>query len=430
MTISNSKDIEECTNLLKQSSMFHACSQPTLVKIAKDMEKVKFEPGEVILEQGWPQTKAFFIADGQIRRERVVNDQTHQVVDTFGNTEPDKFGNRKIAIGALHVIHSEPAFANAKAMSKGHMYTLPSQVIRAHLGDQKTGEEVVQSLAVEVRRQANQVRWLMRTPLLEQRPKKTNVIAVTIAASIESFYRSSLNAAMNARLSGQWGKLFPNMHIQLPARVLYINGFKGLRQFLDASVKPEEYSSPNLCRLALSFTPGILMTPLSSVLEASNAGHMNPEPIAKRWMRGNVWRMVREIIFGIGLNQMSDYWEERIPHSVIESEALRNAAGSMIAGVCSGYLSHIPHNLSTLKLMTPSKTYWQHLHSLVAQSEARVPTSLPPATRRAVATVIAILFPRAVMIRTVQIVGSFTILNGTINGLKYAELPTSIPTAF
>jgi hypothetical protein len=51
-------------------------------------------------------------------------------------------------------------------------------------------QEIVQSLAVEVRRQANQVRWLMRTPLLEQRPKKTNVIAVTIAASVESFYRS------------------------------------------------------------------------------------------------------------------------------------------------------------------------------------------------------------------------------------------------
>jgi hypothetical protein len=29
-----------------------------------------------------------------------------------------------------------------------------------------------------------------------------------------------------------------------------------------------------------------------------------------------------------------------------------------------------------------------------------------------------------------QIVGSFIILNGTINALKYAELPTSIPTAF
>eukprot|EP00281_Chroomonas_sp_CCMP1168_P033706 CAMPEP_0206244864 /NCGR_PEP_ID=MMETSP0047_2-20121206/18390_1 /ASSEMBLY_ACC=CAM_ASM_000192 /TAXON_ID=195065 /ORGANISM="Chroomonas mesostigmatica_cf, Strain CCMP1168" /LENGTH=430 /DNA_ID=CAMNT_0053670123 /DNA_START=122 /DNA_END=1414 /DNA_ORIENTATION=+ len=430
MPISKKEDLEECVNLMRQSSMFHACTKDTLLRIAKDMDKETFQKGDILLEQGWPQTKAFFIADGQIRRERVVNDQTHQVVDTFGNTEPDKFGNKKIAIGALHVIHAEPAFANAKCMSTGHMYTLPSQVIKNHLGNAITSEEVVQSLAVEVRRQANQVRWLMRTPLLEQRPKKTNVIAVTIAAAVESFYRSGLNAAMNARLSGQWGKLFPNMHIQMPARILYINGFKGLRQFLDSAVKPEDYSSPGLCRLGLSFAPGIVMTPLSSVLEATNAGHMNPEPMSKRWMRGTVWRMVREIIFGIGLNQMSDYWEERIPASIVESEALRNAAGSMIAGVCAGYLSHIPHNLSTLKLMTPSKSYFDHLNSLVAQSEARVPTSLPPQTRRMAATVIAILFPRAVMIRTVQIVGSFTILNGTINSLKYAELPTSIPTAF
>jgi len=75
------------------------------------------------------------------------------------------------------------------------------------------------------------------------------------------------------------------------------------------------------------------MTPLSSMLEASNAGHMNPEPITTRWMRGITWRMTREVIlmafffgwifnfffwmpgitwrmtreviFGIGLNQMS-----------------------------------------------------------------------------------------------------------------------------
>jgi len=44
----------------------------------------------------------------------------------------------------------------------------------------------------------------------------------------ESFYRSGLNAAMNAKLSGQWGALFPNMHIQCPARIAYINGFKGM----------------------------------------------------------------------------------------------------------------------------------------------------------------------------------------------------------
>lgn len=30
---------------------------------------------------------------------------------------------------------------------------------------------------------------------------------------------------------------------------------------------------------------------------------------------------------------------------------VRTAAGSMMAGVVAGYLSHIPHNVSTLKLL-------------------------------------------------------------------------------
>lgn len=53
------------------------------------MDLQRFEKGETLLEQGWPQTKAFFIADGQIRRERVVNDQSHQVV-SFSRTSPPK----------------------------------------------------------------------------------------------------------------------------------------------------------------------------------------------------------------------------------------------------------------------------------------------------------------------------------------------------
>ena len=71
-----------------------------------------------------------------------------------------------------------------------------------------------------------------------------------------------------------------------------------------------------------------------------------------RWTKGLQARAVREIIFAIGLNQMSDYLEERVPVS-IESGLLRNAVGSLSAGVMAGYFSHVPHNLSTLKLMDP-----------------------------------------------------------------------------
>jgi CRP-like cAMP-binding protein len=47
--------------------------------MAKDMDRVEFSKGDLLLDQGAPQSKAFFIADGTIKRERVVNDQSHQV---------------------------------------------------------------------------------------------------------------------------------------------------------------------------------------------------------------------------------------------------------------------------------------------------------------------------------------------------------------
>ena len=39
--------------------------------------------------------------------------------------------------------------------------------------------------------------------------------AISIAAAIESFYRSALNAYINWSLTGKSNHLFPNMHIQV-----------------------------------------------------------------------------------------------------------------------------------------------------------------------------------------------------------------------
>ncbi len=57
---------------------------------------------------------------------------------------------------------------------------------------------------------------------------------------------------------------------------------------------------------------------------------------------------------------MSDYWTERVPEQLITSAPLRAASGSLIAGVISGYMSHVPHNMATMKLLDPSKSYWTH----------------------------------------------------------------------
>ncbi len=263
------------------------------------------------------------------------------------------------------------------------------------------------------------------TPMLEQQQQDVNIPAVSIAAGIESYYRSAMNAMLNARLTGVKAEFFPNMHVQVPTRIAYISGFKVLRARLDEHVDADQWSMPQLVRLGTALAPGILMTPISSVLEASNAGHMNAEPMSTRWMRGVAPRGGREIIFGLGLNQMSDYFEERVQPFTGGDGMMANALGSLIAGVVSGYLSHVPHNLSTFKLLEPNKHYSQLYQQFVDKS---VPPVLdqavrnwPPLSRTLTRSLLATIFPRGVIIRTTQIVGSFMILNGTINYLQLRE---------
>jgi len=152
--------------------------------------------------------------------------------------------------------------------------------------------------------------------------------------------------------------------------------------------------------------------------------------MATRSTRGVVARCGREIIFGLGLNQLSDYFQERWQFG--DSPMISNMIGSMMAGVVSGYLSHVPHNLSTYKLIEPHRSYADLYKNVFVER------SVPPFLERyltqqaksttnsnvvanysgaqqAVRFMAATIFPRGLMVRTTQIVGSFIILNGTIN---------------
>ena len=203
-------------------------------------------------------------------------------------------------------------------------------------------------------------------------------------------------------------------------------GFKGLRTLFDKYIDAESYGRGAVAvELTTAVAPGIVMTPISSVLEASNAGHLNPESMTTRWLRGIVPRAGREIIFGVGLNQLSDYFEERLAPMFPHNPMMANAAGSLTAGVVSGYLSHVPHNMSTYKLMEPNKSYGQLFRMFVDKSCPPIITaatsSWPAFARNTTRSIFSVVFPRGVIIRTVQIVGSFMILNGTINYLQLLE---------
>lgn len=409
------QDAETCEALLEETEMFQQVS-PKDRRILVDQMRVRHMlRNETLLEQGDPTDRFFLMESGDIRRTRVDPED--------GKVRTVEFAIKAKSINSMRVLSGEDAFATVKCVSNQckAYEMMRSDLLRTIQQRPEITMAIAEGLCEQLRRGSKK----FATPLLEQRQQDVNVPAVSIAAGIESYYRSALNAMLNTRLTGIKAELFPNMHIQVPVRIAYIAGFKGLRSFFDSNVHPDQYEYPTVVRLATAVSPGIIMTPISSILEASNAGHMNKEPMMKRWMRGALPRCGREIIFGVGLNQLSDYFEERLQPFFPQQAVMANAAGSLVAGVVSGYLSHVPHNVSTFKLLEPHKNYRQLYQQFVDKS---VPPAIdkmvdawPSSPRNVTRTVFATLFPRGVMIRTTQIVGSFMILNGTINYLQLRE---------
>lgn len=447
-----SKDDQKlCQKLLKECEMFHLLSGNQIETLANNMRVRSLKRNEVFVSQGSPVTSFYLLKDGEVRREFLDPDtaKKHTV----------EFQIRTKSINTMRVLSADPAHSTVKCnQSTCTLYEMPRQkLMKVILSEQPAiGVGIANSLSSHVRETSKK----FRTPLLEQKQQIIqNMPAVMIAAGIESYYRSALNAQVNFALTGIKADLFPNMHIQVPMRIAYIAGFKGLRTYMDqfdedgesanctsdgGKTGPIDTESENDVvnrnfwrRLGITVAPGIIMTPVSSVLEASNAGHMNKEPMATRWMRGITARCGREILFGLGLNQLSDYFQERWRFP--DSPMLSNMVGSLMGGVVSGYLSHVPHNLSTYKLLEPHRSYVDLYKNVFVER------SVPPFLERyltqkaqmhsngvaiggatgaivnytgpqqAMRFLAATIFPRGLMIRTVQIVGSFVILNGTIN---------------
>ena len=102
---------------------------------------------------------------------------------------------------------------------------------------------------------------------------------------------------------------------------------------------------------------------------------------------------------------MAEYFEERASNAVSGNKIVANAIGSLSAGVISGYLSHVPHNLSTLKLLEPEKSYRELFNKFVTSSvnRDRIPSGLSPTMRSIAEKVYAVLFPRGCLVRTCQV---------------------------
>lgn len=385
--------VAEAATSLRGGPMFRRCSEADLTALASHMSLSTFTHSEQIVTQSSPTTSFFVLISGSAQRRRTdpSSGAVHHVTsDACGTT-----------VNSLQLISGDPVYATATCSTPScTTYALSRDAFLAHIASHPSlARGIIEGLSRDARRRSQ----LFRTPLLHQNDAHINYASVAVAAATESYYRSALNSLLNARLSGVSSPLFPNMHVQVPTRVAYITGFKGLRAFLDANLAPDAYASPTAVRVAAMVGPGVVMTPISSILEAANATS-NPEPLLRKSLRGSAPRCAREIIFGIGINQMSDYFEERLrtmsPALQLCSNPLfANLGGSVVAGVFAGYASHVPHSLSTLKILEPKKGYGHLFRTFVDRSVPQhlVPKGISPRLLPSVRVGLACLFPRGVV---------------------------------
>jgi hypothetical protein len=263
---------------------------------------------------------------------------------------------------------------------------------------------MIRNLSSYIRHQSKS----LSTPLLEQKSYNVSIGVTSIAAGCESFYRSAMNNLINQAITGKKGKWFPNMHVQTPTRIVYINGIKQVRAYCD-SIDVRGNPNATYWRMFYSFLPGVFMCPVSSVLEASNAPETSG-PLSTRWTHGFSPRLVREVLFGLGINQLADFFTERAPVGK-DNMYIRGPIGSICAGVVSGYLSHVPHILSTKKLFSPSQPYHVLWEELWRDSLTRVPESVPAELKPTAAKCFAIMFPKGCVRRSLQISGTFIVIN-------------------
>ena len=129
---------------------------------------------------------------------------------------------RRNLVGALHLVNEDPYYATVSCKSNCKVLSMKFQPFCDLLiKNPDINIDIVHSLSKSVRKLTKE---LQATPLLAQTPRRVEnqFLVVSAAATIESFYRSSLNAWLNSQLSGkklEIKHLFPNMQIQSKSKL-------------------------------------------------------------------------------------------------------------------------------------------------------------------------------------------------------------------
>jgi CRP-like cAMP-binding protein len=147
----------------------------------------------VLLKQGAPSDRFFIMKEGNVHRKYLDPES--------GREQTVEYAIKARSINSMKILSGDPVFATVKCVSDECKVF---EMLRTDFLDvlQKKPQittKIAEGLCEEIRTGSKKY----ATPLLEQHPKQdVNIPAVSIAAGIESYYRSALNSILNARLTG------------------------------------------------------------------------------------------------------------------------------------------------------------------------------------------------------------------------------------
>jgi CRP-like cAMP-binding protein len=213
--------------------MFHKMSAGQLKTVASRMKLLQLNRNQVLVQQGTPTKSFYLLENGEIRREFIdPGTGKHHTVE---------FLIKSKSINSMRVLSGDPTHNTVRCVSKDgcKLYEMQREVLLQTMRQHPDmGIQMASALSEEVRVSSKKY----ATPLLEQRQQDINVPAVMIAAGIESYFRSALNAQINRALTGVASDMFPNMHIQVR-----VDGFMFLMTFDHLSQSSETNPKVRLC---------------------------------------------------------------------------------------------------------------------------------------------------------------------------------------
>jgi hypothetical protein len=186
------KDARVCEQLLEQAEMFSKVPPHLRKVLVKQFKKRELSHNEQLLKQGEPSDRFFLIESGNIHRTNV--DPEH------GKTRTVEFAIKAASINSMRVLSGDPVFTTTRCASE---HCRVYEMLRENfLETLKENPDITVAIAEGLCEEIRTGSRKYVTPLLEQQQQGVNVPAVAIASGIEAYYRSALNAMLNARLTG------------------------------------------------------------------------------------------------------------------------------------------------------------------------------------------------------------------------------------